>query len=163
MHPGNASRYLRRSPSNLPPLAGFVAPCSTPFLILLEHKTLLLRIRQRLLCATGRHCGTLATYPLFTRTSACGMCAAWDPGHIARRCRPLCLRSMAVPAVNNRTESHGPAQGPICASRHKKAHWHRRCDQSHSQTGMTGPVYPCETPNNKWVGPLFRRSVGGSL
>jgi hypothetical protein len=54
-----------------------------------EHKTLLLRIRQRLICATGRHCGTLATYPIFTRTSMSGMSAAWSPGPIARRCRPL--------------------------------------------------------------------------
>jgi hypothetical protein len=129
MHPGNASRSLRRGPSNFPPSPGFMAPRATPFLILLEHKTLLLRIRQRLLCATGR----------------------WHIDHIS----DFHSHIPGVRSLNN------PAQGPICASRHKKAHWRRRCDQSHSQTDLAGPMYPDETPNNKWVGPLFRRSVGG--
>ena len=161
MHPGNASRSLRRSPSNLPSLPGFVAPCATPFLILLEHKTLLLRIGNVCFAPSVRRCGTLATYPIFTRTSVseCPLPRIQALSRVdAGRCA---LRGMAVPAMNTCAESHGPVQGPTCASRHKKAHWHRRCDQSHSQMGIVGPLYLCETPNNKWVGPLFRRSVGG--
>jgi hypothetical protein len=144
----------------LPSLPGFVAPWETPIfnfagaqnVAASDPATSALRF---LLDVAARW-----PHPIFTHTSVSGMSATSDPGPIARRCMPLRSPWHGRPGVNTRAESHGPIQGPTCASRHKKAHWHRWCDQSHSQMGIAGPVCPCETPNNKWVGPLFRRSVG---
>jgi len=85
MHPGNASRSLRRSPSSLPSLPGFVAPCATPFLIWLEHKTFLLRIRQGRLCASGGQAWVGCSLPRIQalshvdagRWALCAMAARW--------------------------------------------------------------------------------------
>ena len=161
MHPGNASRSPRRSPSNLPSLHGLCGTVRNPISDFVGAQNVAASDGNVCFAPSVRRCGTLAAYPIFTRTSVseCPLPRIQALSRVdAGRCA---LGGMAVPAMNACAESHGPVQGPTCASRHKKAHWHRRCDQSHSQMGIVGPLYLCETPNNKWVGPLFRRSVGG--